>query len=233
MIEAVFEELELKRRVLAEVEAVTRPDAIFASNTSTIPIRDIAAERRPAGAGAGHALLLAGREDAAARGHPDRGHQPRGHRHRGPVRPPDGQDGHRGGATSPGFWVNRILSPYLNEAGILLQEGVPIELIDRTMTAWGFPVGPVALLDEVGLDVAQKAAKVMHEAFGERMQPRETLGRMLAANRLGRKNGRGFYRYHDGPQGRRGRPVYPLLGVAPGEDGRRRTWSSGGWCTPC
>ena len=58
----------------------------------------------------------------------------------------------------PGFWVNRILSPYLNEAGILVEEGVPIDVIDAAMTKFGFPVGPVALLDEVGLDVAQKAA---------------------------------------------------------------------------
>ena len=60
-------------------------------------------------------------------------------------------------ADSPGFWVNRILSPYLNEAGFLLEEGVPIETIDKAMTVWGFPVGPVALLDEVGLDVGEKA----------------------------------------------------------------------------
>ena len=64
-------------------------------------------------------------------------------------------------ADSPGFWVNRILTPYLNEAGFLLEEGVPIETIDAAMTSWGFPVGPVALLDEVGHDVGEKAGKVM------------------------------------------------------------------------
>src|SRR5947209_14385680 len=69
----------------------------------------------------------------------------------------------------PGFWVNRILSPYLNEAGRLLEHGVPIEVIDGAMTKFGFPVGPVALLDEVGLDVAHKAATVMQQAFGERL----------------------------------------------------------------
>jgi 3-hydroxyacyl-CoA dehydrogenase/enoyl-CoA hydratase/3-hydroxybutyryl-CoA epimerase len=115
----------------------------------------------------------------------------------------------------PGFWVNRILSPYLNEAGLLLEEGVPIEAIDRTMTAWGFPVGPVALLDEVGLDVAQKAAAVMEEAFGERMRPAGGIGRMVAENRLGRKNGRGFYRYRDGHKAGVDDTVYPLLGTRP------------------
>ncbi len=85
------------------------------------------------------------------------------------------------------------------------------------MTDWGFPVGPVALLDEVGLDVAQKAGKVMHEAFGERMQPAETLAKMLAADRLGRKNGRGFYRYRDGHKAGVDPSVYELLGVRLGE----------------
>jgi 3-hydroxyacyl-CoA dehydrogenase/enoyl-CoA hydratase/3-hydroxybutyryl-CoA epimerase len=168
VIEAVFEELALKRKVLAEVEAATRPDTIFASNTSTIPIHQIAAEARrpeqvlgmhffspvekmplleviPTGVTAPEAIVTAVRF------------------------------GRRMGKTvivvgdRPGFWVNRILSPYLNEAGVMVTEGVPIELIDRAMTAWGFPVGPIALLDEIGLDVAHKAAESLHAAFGERM----------------------------------------------------------------
>jgi len=85
------------------------------------------------------------------------------------------------------------------------------------MTAFGFPVGPVALLDEVGLDVAEKAGGVMHEAFGERMKPAGALGRMLGATRLGRKNGRGFYRYHEGHKSGVDKSVYPLLGVHPVE----------------
>jgi 3-hydroxyacyl-CoA dehydrogenase/enoyl-CoA hydratase/3-hydroxybutyryl-CoA epimerase len=115
----------------------------------------------------------------------------------------------------PGFWVNRILSPYLNEAGMLVEEGVPVELIDRTMTRWGFPVGPVALMDEVGLDVAQKAATVMHAAFGERMAPPALIGRMLEDERLGRKNSRGFYVYHEGHKTGVDERVYRVLGVKP------------------
>jgi 3-hydroxyacyl-CoA dehydrogenase/enoyl-CoA hydratase/3-hydroxybutyryl-CoA epimerase len=115
----------------------------------------------------------------------------------------------------PGFWVNRILSPYLNEAGVLIEEGVPIELIDRAMTRWGFPVGPVALLDEVGLDVAQKASKVMHGAFGERLTPSAVVARMLDDNRLGRKNARGFYVYHEGHKTGVDERVYRVLGVKP------------------
>jgi 3-hydroxyacyl-CoA dehydrogenase / enoyl-CoA hydratase / 3-hydroxybutyryl-CoA epimerase len=118
----------------------------------------------------------------------------------------------------PGFWVNRILSPYLNEAGLLLEEGVPIDAIDRTMTAWGFPVGPVALLDEVGLDVAQKAAAVMHASFGERMKPSGAIGKLLAESRLGRKSGKGFYRYDDGHKAGADETVYGLLGTRPQEE---------------
>jgi 3-hydroxyacyl-CoA dehydrogenase / enoyl-CoA hydratase / 3-hydroxybutyryl-CoA epimerase len=216
VIEAVFEDLEVKRKVMAEVEAVVRPEAIFATNTSTIPIRHIAeGARRPERVLGMHFFspvermpLLEVIPTAATA--------------------PDTlvtavRFGRRMGKTvivvadRPGFWVNRILSPYLNEAGHLLQEGVPIEVIDRTMTSFGFPVGPVALLDEVGLDVAEKAGNVMHEAFGERMKPAGALGRMLGATRLGRKNGRGFYRYREGHKAGVDKSVYPLLGVRPGE----------------
>ena len=95
---------------------------------------------------------------------------------------------------------------------------MPVELIDRAMTTWGFPVGPIALLDEVGLDVAQKGSAVMHGAFGERLVPPETLGRLVGDGRLGRKSGRGFYRYHDGHKAGVDDSVYPLLGVRPVQD---------------
>ena len=217
VIEAVFEELSLKRRVLAEVEEVTRPDTIFASNTSTIPIHQIAAEaRRPERVLGMHffspvekmPLLEVIPTDATA---------------------PEAivtavRFGRRMGKTvivvgdKPGFWVNRILSPYLNEAGLMVAEGMPIELIDRTATAWGFPVGPIALLDEIGLDVAHKAAETMHAAFGDRMKGGNTLDRMLAAGRLGRKNGRGFYRYSGGHKKGADPTVYGLLGTRPVQD---------------
>ena len=214
VIEAVFEELDVKRQVLADVEAEIRADAIFATNTSTIPIHQIAARAR----------------------HPER---VLGMHFFSPVErmplleviPTEATSrdtivtavrfGRRMGKTvivvadRPGFWVNRILSPYLNEAGHLLQEGVPIELIDNTMTDFGFPVGPVALMDEVGLDVANKAGSVMHEAYGDRMKPAASLARMLGATRLGRKNGRGFYRYKAGHKAGVDRSVYPLLAVRP------------------
>jgi 3-hydroxyacyl-CoA dehydrogenase / enoyl-CoA hydratase / 3-hydroxybutyryl-CoA epimerase len=217
VIEAVFEELEVKRQVLAELEAELRPEAIIATNTSTIPIHQIAARARHPGRVLGMHFFSPVERMPLLEVIPTE------------ATTPDTivtavRFGRRMGKTvivvadRPGFWVNRILSPYLNEAGYLLQEGVGIELIDRTMTAFGFPVGPVALLDEVGLDVAQKAGSVMHEAFGDRMKPAASLPRMLGAQRLGRKNGRGFYIYKAGHKAGVDRSVYQLLGVRPGED---------------
>ncbi|HEY8196223.1 MAG TPA: fatty acid oxidation complex subunit alpha FadJ [Gemmatimonadales bacterium] len=216
VIEAVFEELEVKRQVLAEVETKIRSDTIFATNTSTIPIHQIAARaRHPERVLGMHFFSPVDRMPLLE------------------VIPTEATSrdtivtavrfGRRMGKTvivvadRPGFWVNRILSPYLNEAGHLLQEGVRIELIDATMTEFGFPVGPVALLDEVGLDVAHKAGSVMHEAFGDRMKPAASLARMLGATRLGRKNGRGFYHYKAGHKAGVDRSVYPLLAVRPSD----------------
>jgi len=214
VIEAVFEDLAVKRRVLAEVEAEIRPEAIFATNTSTIPIRDIAAgARRPERVIGMHFFSPVERMPLLE------------------IIPGERSDartivsavrfGRAMGKTvivvrdHPGFWVNRILSPYLNEACVLIEEGVPVELIDRAMTRWGFPVGPVALLDEVGLDVAQKASKVMQSAFGERLTPSTVIPRMLEDNRFGRKNARGFYVYHEDHKTGVDERVYRVLGVKP------------------
>ncbi|HJR35629.1 MAG TPA: fatty acid oxidation complex subunit alpha FadJ [Gemmatimonadales bacterium] len=214
VIEAVFEDLDVKRAVMAEVEQVVPERAVVASNTSTIPIASIAEGAR----------------------HPER---MLGMHFFSPVEKmplleviptdrttPDAiatavRFGRRMGKTvivvqdRPGFWVNRILSPYLNEAGLLLAEGTPIEVIDRAMTRFGFPVGPIALLDEVGIDVAVKASGVMHAAFGDRMTPGSGIAKMVEAGRLGRKAGRGFYAYHDGHKTDPDPEAYRLLGVRP------------------
>ena len=115
----------------------------------------------------------------------------------------------------PGFWVNRILGPYMNEAAHLLLAGVgPVE-IDRAMVQFGFPVGPITLLDEVGLDVAQHAGDVLQTAFGERLAPPPALGALVKDGRLGRKAGKGFFVYHNGKKGGVDPAIYPLLGVHP------------------
>jgi len=214
VIEAVFEDLAVKRQVLAEVEHEIRPDAIFATNTSTIPIAAIAA-------GAAHPERVLGMHFFSPVAKmplleviPHAGTAPASTV--AAVR-----FGRRMGKTvvvvadRPGFWVNRILMPYLNEAGVLLSEGVPIELIDSTMTRFGFPVGPIALLDEVGLDVGEKAAGVMREAFGERLAPSPVIAKMVADGRLGRKSGRGFYRYADGRKSGVDDAAYTVIGVKP------------------
>ncbi len=217
VVEAVFEDLAVKRQVMAEITHAVAPDAVIATNTSTLSVAEIAqgvpnpervlgmhffspVEKMPLLEVIPHETTSATSVVTAVR------------------------FGRRMGKTvivvadSPGFWVNRILLPYLNEAGFLLEEGVPIEMIDRAMTSWGFPVGPVSLLDEVGLDVGEKAGKVMQQAFGDRMTPSRVLAVMRADNRMGRKNGRGFYFYKDGHKASPDQSVYRLLGVKPRAD---------------
>lgn len=193
VIEAVFEDLAVKHQVLREVETAA-PQAIFASNTSTIPIRDI----------------------ASAAAHPERvvGMHFFSPVHKMPlleviVTPQTSPEttatvvsfGRTLGKTvivvqdGAGFYVNRILAPYLNESAHLLDEGARIEAVDDALVAFGFPVGPFTLLDEVGLDIAGKSGPVMAAAFGPRLQPPDALPRVIASGRLGRKARRGFYRY--------------------------------------
>lgn len=194
VIEAVFEDLDLKHRVLAEVEPVIEPSAIYASNTSTIPITRIA-------------------DDAT---HPERvlGMHFFSPVHKMPLleiiatqlTSPEATVsavayGKRLGKTvivvndGPGFYTTRTLSAYMNEAGRLLDEGVSIEAIDQALVDFGFPVGPLTLLDEVGIDVGGKVGLVLAEAFGSRMAPSEAMRRVVAAGRTGRKGGNGFYKY--------------------------------------
>jgi 3-hydroxyacyl-CoA dehydrogenase/enoyl-CoA hydratase/3-hydroxybutyryl-CoA epimerase len=216
VIEAVFEDLDLKRRVLAETEAATRDECVFASNTSSIPIGEIAKGcRRPAQVLGMHFFspvhkmplleivvtpetALAAIATAATFGR-------RIGKHVIVVR-----DG-------PGFYTSRALAAYMNEATWMLEEGAPVEGLDRALTAFGFPVGPVTLLDEVGIDVGAKVAKVMHHAFGDRMSPPPSMEKVLADGRLGRKAKKGFYTY-DGREKRVDESVYTLL---PGGAARR------------
>lgn len=214
VIEAVFEDLALKRKVLADTEAATPPEAIFATNTSTIPIGDIAAESSRPGQVLGmHFFSPVDRMPLLEVIPTDK-------------TSPDTiatavQFGRKLGKTvivvrdHPGFWVNRILTPYLNESGYLLGEGVPMEVIDRVAVKFGFPVGPVTLLDEVGLDVGAKASKVMHAAFGDRLKPSPLIEKLLEDKRMGRKNGRGFYLYHKNQRTGPDEKVYDLLGIRP------------------
>lgn len=211
VIEAVFEDLAVKHQVVREVEAVIPPHAIVASNTSTIPIARIAeASSRPERVLGMHFFSPV---------------------HKMPlleviVTPQTAAEatttavayGKQLGKTvivvndAPGFYVNRILSPYITEAGRLLDAGAAIEAIDEAMVRFGFPVGPITLLDEVGLDIAGKSGAIFFEAFGERMAPAQSLRAVVESGRLGRKGKKGFYKYDD--DGKKGGPdpsVYELL----------------------
>ncbi|MEM7435346.1 MAG: 3-hydroxyacyl-CoA dehydrogenase family protein, partial [Myxococcota bacterium] len=114
-----------------------------------------------------------------------------------------------------GFYTSRILSPMMNEAAHLVAEGVPIEKIDGAMLDWGFPVGPIKLTDEVGIDVGSKVGKIMVGAFGERMSAPDGMQKLIDDERYGRKNGRGFYKYGDKKNKGVDESVYDVLGVTP------------------
>ncbi|HCM39470.1 MAG TPA: fatty oxidation complex subunit alpha [Bdellovibrionales bacterium] len=114
----------------------------------------------------------------------------------------------------PGFLVNRLLMPYLNEATYCLGEGAKIEDIDRVMLKFGMPMGPMELIDEVGVDVGEKVAHILHDAFGERILPGPLNSKVVKAGRLGKKNGKGFYVY-EGREKRIDPVIYEILGVKP------------------
>ncbi|MGO2477172.1 MAG: 3-hydroxyacyl-CoA dehydrogenase family protein, partial [Pseudoalteromonas sp.] len=112
------------------------------------------------------------------------------------------------------FYVNRILAPYVNEAANLMLAGEPIEKIDQALVEFGFPVGPLALLDEVGIDIGSKIAPILETELGERFKAPDAFSHLIDAKRLGRKTGRGFYLY-DKKDKKVDESVYELLGVSP------------------
>jgi 3-hydroxyacyl-CoA dehydrogenase len=94
---------------------------------------------------------------------------------------------------SPGFLVNRLLFPYLNEAALAVEEGWPVERVDRALERFGMPMGPLRVIDEVGLDVAFHVAGVLEDAFGDRAKPAAVFQRLVQAKAFGVKSGRGFW----------------------------------------
>jgi len=226
IVEAVFEDLELKRRILADTEAVIAPSTIFASNTSALPIAEIAAAaRHPERVLGMHyfspvpkmpLLEIVEAEQTA------------------PWAVATARDiGIKQGKTvivvkdGPGFYTSRILSPYLGEAMLLVEEGARVDEIDRALKNFGYPVGPMALLDEVGIDVVAHVARNFGELYAHRgLRGGESFGRLHEAGYAGRKNRRGFYLYEDDGQagGKKKKKskrkqvnedVYPVVGDAP------------------
>jgi 3-hydroxyacyl-CoA dehydrogenase/enoyl-CoA hydratase/3-hydroxybutyryl-CoA epimerase len=218
VIEAVFEDLALKQRILREVEERTSDACVFASNTSSLPITQIAAaSKRPQNVVGMHyfspvhkmPLLEVIRTDKTA---PE-------------VVATAVALGKKQGKTvivvkdGVGFYTSRILGPLMNEASHILAEGVAVEAIDGAMVDWGWPVGPIQLLDEVGIDVAEHVGKIVQAAFGDRIVPPGTMDALIKDDRKGRKNGRGFYRYDkDALQGGKRQvdtTIYKTLGIEP------------------
>ena len=193
VIEAVFEDLALKKEMVRAFEKVNAR-GIFASNTSSIPIAQIAeASSRPEAVLGMHYFSPVQKMPlleviVTPRTAPE-------------VTATAVAVGKKQGKTvivvndGPGFYTSRILTPYMNEAAELLVEGAAVEDVDGALVAFGMPVGPITLLDEVGIDVGAKVGKILHQAFGERMAPPKALEQVIADGRLGRKSSKGFYTY--------------------------------------
>jgi 3-hydroxyacyl-CoA dehydrogenase/enoyl-CoA hydratase/3-hydroxybutyryl-CoA epimerase len=214
VIEAVVENLDIKRKVLAEFEALAKPGAIFATNTSTIPITRIAAQAQ-------HPENVVGMHFFNPVDKMPLVEIIRGEKTSDLAMVTTAALARKLGKTvvycndGPGFVVNRILGPYMNESGFLLQEGNSIDSLDKAMVDFGMPMGPMALLDEVGIDVAAKVAGILTEAFGARMEKSTVVEKLYADGRHGKKNGKGLYLYADGKRQGPDPSVYKVIGVTP------------------
>lgn len=202
VIEAVFEELGVKHKVLQQMEEIIRPDCIFASNTSAIPIAKIAeGAKHPERVIGMHyfspvpmmplleIITHAGTSPEAAAAAMDVGSK----QGKTPIFVKD----------VPGFYVNRCLAPFMSEVTALVAEGADLEVLDKAMKEFGMPVGPITLCDEVGIDVSHHVGKFMASAdLGVRMNGGnpDLIADMVKNGWLGRKTGKGFYLYPAGKQ---------------------------------
>ena len=205
-IEAVFEDLSLKQSLLQSLEELALDDWIFASNTSAIPIAEIAkvakdpsrvigmhffspAEKMP--------LVEIITTSQTAPWVCDRAVELGLRLKKKVILVKD----------SPGFFTTRVLAAFLNEAVRMTMEGVKIDKLDKALTDFGFPVGPLTLIDEIGFDIATHVTWRMTAAFPEQIPEAAGLNILLTSGRLGRKNQKGFYEYEK--EGR----LFPAKGV--------------------
>ncbi|MEO3879066.1 fatty acid oxidation complex subunit alpha FadJ [Rheinheimera fenheensis] len=217
VVEAVFEDLALKQQMVADIEQHCSENTIFASNTSSLPIKQIAAKaQRPENVIGLHyfspvdkmpLVEVIAHEGTSAQTIATTVAFAR-KQGKTPIVVKDGA----------GFYVNRILALYMNEAANVLLEGEPVEKIDKALVKFGFPVGPVTLLDEVGIDVGAKISPILTQELGERFAAPTAFDKLLADGRKGKKTEKGFYLY--GKTAKKGKKqvddsVYNVLGVTP------------------
>jgi 3-hydroxyacyl-CoA dehydrogenase/enoyl-CoA hydratase/3-hydroxybutyryl-CoA epimerase len=210
VIEAIFENVEAKRELFADVEARARPDAILATNTSSIPIEDIAgALANPTRLIGLHFFnpvarmmlveVVAGRDSDPALLARGAAFVRTIDKLPLPVK------------SAPGFLVNRVLAPYLMTAMRCVDEGVAPEAVDESAVAFGMPMGPIELADTVGLDICLAVGRML----GHDGEPPVKLAELVAAGRLGKKTGQGFYAWANG------RPQKQAPGTVPAGLGKR------------
>jgi 3-hydroxyacyl-CoA dehydrogenase / enoyl-CoA hydratase / 3-hydroxybutyryl-CoA epimerase len=194
VVEAIVEDLDIKKSVLAELEKHVSKDTIIASNTSSLLIDDMSPALKNKKRFAGmhffnpvHKMplveVIRGKETS------DKAiatvFELCKKTGKTPIVVNDG----------PGFLVNRLLLPYMVEAVSLLEEGHSIQELDKVMKKFGMPMGPIELFDEVGIDVAAKVAKILRQTMADRMAESDLLDNLVRADRLGKKNKIGFYKY--------------------------------------
>lgn len=217
VVEAVFEDLALKHQMVRDIERECHSETIFASNTSSLPITQIAqAASRPENVIGLHYFSPVDKMPLV---------EVIAHQHTSPQTIATTVAFARKQGKTPivvqdcaGFYVNRILALYMNEAAQWLLEGLSVESLDRALVKFGFPVGPITLLDEVGIDVGAKIAPILEQELGSRFAAPKAFDALLADDRRGRKNSKGFYLYGKGAP-KKGKKVdesvYRVLGIMP------------------
>ncbi|MCH2190617.1 MAG: fatty acid oxidation complex subunit alpha FadJ [Gammaproteobacteria bacterium] len=215
VIEAVFESVDLKQRMVADIEEqVGDRQTVFATNTSAIPIDEIAAKAKfPERVVGMHYFSPVEKMPLLE--------VVRGSKTADWATATAVKLGKEQGKTvivvndGPGFYTTRILVPYCMEAVRLVLEGVAIEEVDEALESFGMPVGPLKLMDEVGIDVGAHIVETLNNAFGDRIPLIDGVERVLADDRKGKKNKRGFYDYSDASKGKKvDESIYNTMGVS-------------------
>jgi 3-hydroxyacyl-CoA dehydrogenase/enoyl-CoA hydratase/3-hydroxybutyryl-CoA epimerase len=196
IIEAIVENMDVKKKVFSEVEKHVTKTCLLTSNTSSLEITEMAKALEHPERFAGlhffnpvHKMPLVEiiTHDKLSAENLESLYKWVLKTKKTPIVVKDG----------PGFLVNRILAPFLNEASYLLEEGVSIKDLDNACLNFGMPMGPCRLMDEVGIDVAHKVGKILFDGLGSRFKPSELSSKLIDAGFLGKKNSRGFYIYDE------------------------------------